>query len=128
MKDKPYADTWIENLRLVTRCEWCGVGTRRLTRRGLCRHCNEIRKKLDKLQKMTKTPPSTIGPSYHFQMELAIMEAEKANCIVYGNVVKRILNGGVDGLSLEHQLSRYQSAYRAKTYSMAMQHHSDGHL
>jgi hypothetical protein len=103
---KPYSETWLEHLRTAKRCEWCGVGSRVMPRLGLCPHCNEIKKQLTKLRASAKKPPSAVGPLYRLQMELAIKEAERANCIVYGNVVRRILNGEVDGLSLEHQLTR----------------------
>lgn len=103
---KDYPDEWLETLRTATRCEWCGANERLNTFVKLCNHCNEIRKTVGKLKKQEKEdPPTKTGAGLYFQRELAIAEAKKANCIVYGRKVRGILAGDAGGLTIEHQLS-----------------------
>ncbi len=51
-EQEPYAKEFIEGMRKVARCDWCGRDTR-TNRKGLCRHCNEVRKDLERVEKLT---------------------------------------------------------------------------
>jgi hypothetical protein len=95
---KLYAKQFIEDARRAVRCDWCGRDARR-NRRGLCRHCNEIRKTIEKLEKLAAR--KNRKPDFMLDYELKVAKAEKKDCVAWGQILRTLL-GGVDPLDLEH--------------------------
>src|SRR6267154_280703 len=103
-ESEPYANKWIEGARNAIRCHWCGRDAKR-NRKGLCRHCSDVCKKLEKLEEQSPgQPPES---EYNFDRlwlnrELAIGRAMKDDCIAWGRILAGILDGPAEPLALEH--------------------------
>jgi hypothetical protein len=95
-EEESYAKEFMDDLQRADRCDWCGRDKRR-NRVGLCRHCNEIRKKLRKLEKLALTSK----PNFMLDWELKVLQQKKKDCISWGQMLQGIL-GAVDALDLEH--------------------------
>lgn len=93
---KAHTDQWLESIRNAKRCKWCAFD-HALNRRGLCAFCERIRKKLEKARKQDMT--DLRRPS-----RIRLAEAEKQNCIAWGNVLKARLHSS-PGLHVEHLLT-----------------------
>lgn len=66
----------------------------------LCRHCNDIRKEIEKLEgKMRRIRK----PNFLLDCELKVARAEKKDCTAWGGMLKTLLVR-VDALDLEHWL------------------------
>src|SRR6266571_127322 len=98
-EQEPYAKEFIEGMRKVARCDWCGRDTR-TNRKGLCRHCNEVRKDLERVEKLT----SDVAEPKTFMLDWRqrVARQKKEDCIVWGQMLRGILSGGVEPLALEH--------------------------
>ncbi len=98
---KPYAEEWIEDASNETRCEWCGE-PERMPRIKLCRHCNRIRKELEKTRQRVAQEKVTANKHEEFILDsaLATLEEEKQSCISDGKSLKYLLEG-VDSMGLE---------------------------
>src|SRR6266849_2268952 len=97
MPEKSYAKEFIADVRKADRCDWCWRDARK-NRRGLCRHCNEIRKDLERLEK--RTAEGTVN--FILDWNLRVARREKEDCIAWGNIGRGILDRPVSGLDLEH--------------------------
>ena len=93
-----YAKQFIRDAGQAVRCDWCGRDARR-NRKGLCRHCNEIRKTIDKLELVAAQANGK--PDMILDYELRVARAEKGDCIAWGKMLHSLL-GGVEPLGLEH--------------------------
>jgi hypothetical protein len=88
-----HAQKFMERAREANRCVWCARAKPK-NRKGLCRHCEKIRRKIEKLEML---PPG----SFMLDWELRVARAEKEGCIVWGGMPNGIL-GEVTPLDLEH--------------------------
>ncbi|SRR6266481_1902188 len=96
-RDEEYAPQFIEDARQAERCDWCGRDARR-NRKRFCRHCNEIRRRIEELEKLAQTSGKQ---NFMLDWELRVARAEKEDCIAWGGMVRRIF-GQVAPLDLEH--------------------------
>jgi len=97
------AREFITSVRSVVRCHWCGRQGKRLTK-GLCRHCNDVRKDLLRFEKEVlgvRAESEPHGRLVWLNQELAIARARKKNCIGWGQMLDDILAGHVEPLTLE---------------------------
>jgi hypothetical protein len=92
-----YAREFIEGLRRQARCDWCGRDAK-LTRKKLCRHCNDIQKRIEQLEEKA---PKKSRPNFLLDWDLKVARAEKKDCIAWGEMLKTLLVR-VDALDLEH--------------------------
>jgi hypothetical protein len=90
-----YAQEFVAGIQLEDRCSWC-KRTKKRNRVGLCRHCNEIRKRVEKLEKATRRKRK---PDFNLEQELKIALAEKDSCVGWGETLGSILGQVTD---LEH--------------------------
>ena len=97
-----FAKEWIEGARSVTRCDWCGREKAK-NRRGLCRHCDGVRKDLESVEKQATESPGAFQRFSNFilEWEVAIARQKKSDCIFWGRHLQGILHGAVDSLTLE---------------------------
>ena len=93
--EEPYAKQFIEDARRAERCGWCGRDKRRNSR-GLCRSCDGIRRKVERLEKLT----SKHRGNFVLGWELQVARAQKEDCIAWGEMLPGVL-GHVDSLDLE---------------------------
>src|SRR5436190_16741359 len=96
MHGESYATEFIENARHFERCDWCGRDGSK-NRKGLCRHCNEVRKDLEHIQKRIPQPRTFTEKWY-----LRLAQEKKESCVAWGKMVRNILDGSVAPLQLEH--------------------------
>jgi hypothetical protein len=94
-----FAKEFIESVRNVERCDWCGRVTNR-NRKGLCRPCDGIRKRLASAENHSE--PDNV----YVKHELKVARQMKKDCIASGQILKHILDGPVDSLGLEHDFRR----------------------
>jgi hypothetical protein len=97
------AKKFIDSMRSFDRCEWCGRDGKR-NRNGLCRHCNDVRKDLEKFEKEVLEVGAELEPHGRLvwlNRELAIAGARKKSCIAWGRMLDDILAGHVEPLTLE---------------------------
>jgi hypothetical protein len=102
MPDQPQnsAKEFIDNMRSVDRCKWCGNDARK-NGTGLCRPCNDVRKQVERLEKYAGTRSDV-----EWELELEVARAKRADCVSWGEQLKPILNGPVDSsLAAECQFS-----------------------
>jgi hypothetical protein len=92
-----YAKQFIEDARRAVRCAWCGRD-KNLNTKSLCRHCNGVRKDL---QRREKLKPQTSAEKWY--LELA--QEKKQSCVGWGQMLRGILNARVSGLDLERWFS-----------------------
>jgi hypothetical protein len=103
LSDRPSAETWIENIRRTSRCEWCAASSR-LHRSRLCDQCDKIRKALLRIQKQLEDSQNT--GRFRLERELEIAEAMRRDCVADGQSLRNIFMGEVDGLKLEREFKR----------------------
>ena len=96
-----FAKEFIESIRNVERCNWCGRGTNR-NRRGLCRSCDGVRKRLAKTEEAHHAEPD----NFFVEHELKIARQMKKDCIIWGKMLKGIVDVPGDSLQLEGWLRR----------------------
>src|SRR5437016_1044682 len=96
---EPYAKRWIRGLATIARCDWC-ANTGRMSRVGLCRACNEVRKSLFKLREQSKSRKIPVGSNARFwyTRKLVTLRNMKRLCISDGDTLRRILAGEVSSL------------------------------
>jgi hypothetical protein len=94
--EEPYAEQFIEDARRAERCVWCGRDKRRNSR-GLCRSCDGVRRKIERLEKLA----SERRGDPVLEWELQVAHAEKEDCIAWGEMLRGVL-GHVDSVDLEH--------------------------
>ncbi len=101
MRDLPEsgAKQFIDSVRGFDRCNWCGNEARK-NRKGLCRSCNDVRKQLDGAEKRAES-----RSDFMTEWELKVARAKKADCIYWGNDLKHILSGPVNGLRTEYRFA-----------------------
>jgi len=102
-EQKSYAKEFIEGMRQAVRCDWCGRDKKR-SRSGLCRHCNDIRKDLERVEKLVSDPKEP--KTFVLDWQLRVARQKKKDCVIWGQMLHGILNGSVDSLGLEHWLCR----------------------
>jgi hypothetical protein len=104
MKDQqePYAKEFIESMRHTIRCVWCRRdGSKRS--QGFCRHCNKVRKDLEKVEKQVQEQRPEEAPSSErdcLKLELETAREQKKDCIEWGKKLDYILSGFVDSQDL----------------------------
>ena len=96
MPEKPYAKEFMTGVRERDRCDWCGRDER-MKRKGLCRHCNKVQKDLDRIEKLAVSEPG----DFVLNWELRVARQKKKDCVVWGQMLRGILDGPVDALGLE---------------------------
>jgi len=94
-KEKPYAVQFIEDAKALERCEWC-ARDKPLYRKGLWRHCWDIRSKLARLEKLAAKHKRNMLVDWELRER-----ARKKDCVIWGKMLPRFL-GHVDSLDLEH--------------------------
>ena len=98
--DVEYADEFLQDAKNAERCDSC-LRAKSKNRFGLCRHCNEIRKRIAKLELAI----SKSKPNMALDWELQVAKAERDECKAWGGMLKSIL-AGVDSVDLEHWFSK----------------------
>jgi hypothetical protein len=96
------AKEWIETALRYDRCAWCGRDVEKKCR-GFCRHCNEVRKDLGRLEMRAIESPrgSDSNSMFKLRWDLDIAKQKKNDCILWGELLRRILVGPVDSHDLE---------------------------
>jgi len=95
-----YAKQLIESVRGFDRCNWCGREARK-NRKGLCRPCDRVLNNLEAVEKHIREHPPK-SRDFMLDWELRVAREMKNDCIAWGQMLKNILAGPVDSLSLEH--------------------------
>jgi hypothetical protein len=95
-----YAKIFIKDAKSAQRCDWC-LRARLKNRFGLCRHCNEIRKRIAKLELAIRKSK----PDFTLDWEFQVAKAERDDCKAWGGMLKSIF-ASVDSLDLEHWFSK----------------------
>lgn len=123
--DKPYAEEWIREARALPRCEWCGGTGDKMPRVGLCRPCNNVRKRLIKTQRWVTAEKPAANRQIRFLLdrELAIVKNMQRLCEADGHRVHGLLNGEVRPLQLEGWFNDIAAriAKKPRLYSTAEQ-------
>jgi hypothetical protein len=96
-----YAKTFIAQVRHFERCDWCGRDKPK-KRNGLCRHCDDVRRSLEKVENEAASKRLSFGLDFN----LRVAREKKKDCINWGKSVKNILDGQVSPLELEHRFRR----------------------
>ena len=91
---------FMEMVRKYDRCEWCRRDKNK-NRRGLCRSCDSVRKRLDSLEAQ-----KDVEKNFHLRWDLGVTRRMKKDCIAWGNMLKPILGDAVSTLKLEHDFRR----------------------
>jgi hypothetical protein len=94
-----FAKEFIESVRNVERCNWCGRVANR-NRKGLCRPCDGIRKRLATAENHSE--PDNV----YVKHELKVARQMKKDCIIWGEMLKGIVEVPGDSLQLEGWLRR----------------------
>jgi hypothetical protein len=95
-----YAKQFIEDAKRAERCNWC-LRAKSKNTLGLCRHCNEIKKRIARLELAIRKSK----PNYMLDWELQVGKEEQADCKAWGAILTSIF-AGVDSLDLEHWFSK----------------------
>lgn len=107
--NRPYAEQWLEQLRSMQRCAWCGEDEKPLTRREkLCAACIRTRKYAASRRKKLEVIPSaaTDHERWEQKREWRIAEKMLEICQGDGQLMDTILNGEIfDVVDLERSLS-----------------------
>jgi hypothetical protein len=97
------AKKFIGQVTALDRCEWCGRDGGKI-HNGLCSHCNDIRKSLEKLERkvaeLDGQSESTLTV-LRLRRELAIAEEKRKLCKTWGQMLDAILAAPVEPLALE---------------------------
>jgi hypothetical protein len=105
---RPHAEQWLDQLRGLQRCAWCGEDGKTPNREKLCAACVRTRKHAAKMKKELEALPSTATNHERWlkTWELAIAEKEVEICQGDGQLMETILNGDIfDVVDLERSLS-----------------------
>jgi len=97
MPENLYGKEFMVGVRERDSCDWCGRD-KRMKRKGLCRHCNEARKDLERNEKLAASEPS----DFVLNWELRVARQKKKDCSAWGQMLHSILDGPVEALCLEH--------------------------
>jgi hypothetical protein len=106
--NRPYAEQWLEQLRNMERCAWCGQDEKRLNRDKLCAACIRTERYAAKVRKETEAIPSTATQHERWKQtrELRIAEKMTEICQGDGEWMETILNGDIfNVVDLEGSLS-----------------------
>jgi hypothetical protein len=106
--NRPYAEQWLEQLRNMERCAWCGEDEKLLNREKLCAACVRTRRHAAKAKKETEATPTTATEHERWRQtrELRIAEKMMEICQGDGQHMETILNGDLfDVVALEGSLS-----------------------
>jgi hypothetical protein len=98
-EQESYAKEFIEGMQQAVRCDWCGRDGWK-NRRGLCRHCNDVRKDFERVEKLARDVSEP--KSFIQDWEQRVTRQKKKDCMAWGLMLRGILNGSVDPLALEH--------------------------
>jgi hypothetical protein len=105
---RPYAEQWLEQLRDMPRCAWCGEDAKPLNREKLCDACLRTRRHAAKMRKKAEAIPVTATAHERWEQMLELRIAEKAVeiCQGDGELMEIILNDDIfDVVDLEESLS-----------------------
>jgi hypothetical protein len=102
-EQESYAKEFIEGMRQSVRCHWCGRDEKK-NRKGLCRHCNNVRKDLESIEKLADDPSEP--KTFMLDWELRIARQQQKDCMAWGQMLHGILDGPVECLELEHWFRR----------------------
>jgi hypothetical protein len=106
--NRPYAEQWLEQLRGMQRCAWCGEDKKPLNREKLCAACLRTRRYAATVRKGTEAIPSRATDHERWKQtrELRIAERMVEICQGDGQRMETILNGDIfDVVDLEQSLS-----------------------
>lgn len=106
--NRPYAEQWLEQLRNMERCAWCGEHEKPLNREKLCAACVRTRRHAAKAKRETEAMPATATDHERWKQtrELRIAEKMIEICKGDGEHMEIILNGDLfDVVALEESLS-----------------------
>lgn len=91
---EPYEKQFVQYARQAKRCDWCGRD-RPKKRPGSCRHCNEVHKNLERIQKRFPKPKT-----FTEKWSLKLAQEKKKQCLAWGAMVRGIFGGPVTPLDL----------------------------
>jgi hypothetical protein len=105
--NRPYAEQWLEQLRAMERCAWCGEDEKPLNREKLCSACMRTRRHAEMMRKRREAIPSTATAHERWEQtrELRIAEKMVEICQGDGQLMETILNGDFNVVDLEESLS-----------------------
>jgi hypothetical protein len=91
---RPYAEQWLEQLRDIPRCAWCGEDTKRLSRGKLCDACLRTRRHAAKMRREAQAIPGTATAHERWEQNLELRIAEKMveMCQDDGQLMETILS------------------------------------
>ena len=95
-RDDSYAHEFMADAQKADRCEWC-AREKRKNRKGLCRHCDKIRRTIEQLERLPRR-------DFLLDWELRVARAERKDCKAWGGLLRGIL-GHVDPINLERWFS-----------------------
>jgi hypothetical protein len=107
-------DRFLESLRQSRVCNWCKYPSRPVLKKiGLCKYCNRIRRKLNKLESQINHQKSKTGQVHPFLQHDYKLACKKAGlCKAEGMWYARI--GRITQLDLERELNELSQQYVGK--------------
>src|ERR1700733_3415929 len=95
--NRPYAEQWLEQIRGMQRCAWCGEDEKPLNRGKLCAACVRTRRYVARVRKVMDAIPTTASDHERWRQshELRIAEKMVEICQGDGQLMETILNGGI---------------------------------
>lgn len=89
------AQEWLETLKSIGRCRWCGVDSKPLNRAGLCGYCVRTKDYIAKVQRDTDAlqPTASRHEQWKQERELQIARNMVELCKEDGEQMEYILNG-----------------------------------
>jgi hypothetical protein len=105
--NRPYAEQWLESIRNIERCVWCGEDEKPLNRKKLCAACVRTRKYAALMKKKLEALPPTATDHELWKQshELRIAEKMVEICQGDGQLMETILTGEIfDAVDLERSL------------------------
>src|ERR1700730_9616692 len=112
-KSRDYAEEVLRSLRRQVTCNWCKHPAKPIYRALLCRHCYDIRGRINRLRKKVEGCLQTnrgngVGGSVPLDLDMeyraALMMERSARA--EGEMYGRLHTNDITGLDLEHEFSR----------------------
>jgi hypothetical protein len=106
--NRSYAEQWLDQLRGIPRCAWCGEDGKPLNKEKLCAACRRTRRHTAKVKKKTEAIPPTATDHERWERnhELRIAKKMVEICQGDGQLMETILDGDIfDVADLEKSLS-----------------------
>jgi hypothetical protein len=119
--DDDYAEDFLGRLSDRSACQWCKHPNKRIYLKGLCRHCYDIRGKINRLHRTINEYKKKLGKmplleaddvilryrnglaevEVHYQVAIEMEKDAKTE----GEAYEQMYTAQIDGLTLEHQFS-----------------------